>query len=169
MSGTGTGFDSSPIKGEGDSVGCVGLFTRVTRRPSGLRIKPAMTVWWDCLAITLCSQCQALGQALTLSRQGRGGLTVGLDLFSPSPALWIDESPITLCQRVRFQRKGVNALSFSSRKRPAYAGMTVLVLSCSPSPLIPLPSRERGIWWLFCKGLVNACRISHIHKTFDST
>ena len=41
------------------------------------------------------------------------------------PALWIDESPITLCQRVRLQRKGVNALSFSSRKRPAYAGMTV--------------------------------------------
>ena len=30
-------------------------------------------------------------------------------------ALWIDESLITLCQRVRFQRKGVNALSFSSR------------------------------------------------------
>ena len=24
--------------------------------------------------------------------------------------LWIDESPITLCQRVRLQRKGVNAL-----------------------------------------------------------
>ena len=38
--------------------------------------------------------------------------------------LWIDESPITLCQRVRFQRKGVYTLSFSSRERPAYAGMT---------------------------------------------
>ena len=41
------------------------------------------------------------------------------------PALWIDESPITLCQRVRFQRKGVYTLSFSSRERPACAGMTV--------------------------------------------
>ena len=30
---------------------------------------------------TLCSQCQALGQALILSRQGRGGL-VGVVLFA---------------------------------------------------------------------------------------
>ena len=36
-------FDSSPIKGEGDSVGCFDSFTRVTRRPSGLRIRSAMT------------------------------------------------------------------------------------------------------------------------------
>ena len=40
---------------------------------------------------------------------------VGLDCLHP--ILWIDESPITLCQRVRLYRKGVNALSFSSRKR----------------------------------------------------
>ena len=38
-------------------------------------------------------------------------------LSAPPPSLWIDESPITLYQRVRFQRRGVNALSFSSRKR----------------------------------------------------
>ena len=37
-------FDSSPIKGEGDSVGCVVLLlTRAA--PSGLRIKSAMTGW----------------------------------------------------------------------------------------------------------------------------
>ena len=42
--------------------------------------------------------------------------SVGVVLFTrvTLPPLWIDESPITLCQRVRFQRKGVNALSFSS-------------------------------------------------------
>ena len=38
------GFAKVSIKGEGDSVGCVVLFARVTRRPSGLRIKSAMTV-----------------------------------------------------------------------------------------------------------------------------
>ena len=53
-----------------------------------------------------------------VSIKGEGILSVVLDLFnrvSPAPHLWIDESPITLCQRVRLQRKGVNALSFSSR------------------------------------------------------
>ena len=42
VSGTGTGFDSSPIKGEGDWWVC--LFTaRPLPLPSGLRIKSAMT------------------------------------------------------------------------------------------------------------------------------
>ena len=40
-------------------------------------------------------------------------------------ALWIDESPMNLCEILGFQPKGANALSFSSRERPAYAGMTV--------------------------------------------
>ena len=31
---------------------------------------------------------------------------VGLSCCLPSPHLWIDESLITLCQRVRFQRRG---------------------------------------------------------------
>ena len=36
-------FDSSRVKGEGDSVGCVGLLLpRVTLRPSGLRTCPAI-------------------------------------------------------------------------------------------------------------------------------
>ena len=72
-------------------------------------------------------RCIVFTLALVLSHQGRGGfgrLVWACSLASPA-ALWIDESSITLCQRVRFQRKGVNALSFSSRKRPAYAGMTV--------------------------------------------
>ena len=47
-------FDSSPIKGEGDSVGCVGL--------------------------------------------------------SCCPALWIDESPMNLCEILGFQPKGVATL-----------------------------------------------------------
>ena len=33
------------------------------------------------------------------------------------PALWIDESPMNLYEILGLQRKGVNALSFSSRKR----------------------------------------------------
>ena len=41
------------------------------------------------------------------------------------PALWIDESLMNLCEILGFQPKGVATLSFSSRKRPAYAGMTV--------------------------------------------
>ena len=41
VSGTGTGFDSSPIKGEGDLVGL--SCCQPSRLPSGLRIKSAMT------------------------------------------------------------------------------------------------------------------------------
>ena len=36
-------FDSSPIKGEGDSVGWICLITAFHHCPSGLRIKSAMT------------------------------------------------------------------------------------------------------------------------------
>ena len=32
--------------------------------------------WFVCLVVTLCSQCQALGQALVLSHQGRGDMVV---------------------------------------------------------------------------------------------
>ena len=38
-----------------------------------------------CIVFTLCSQCQALGQALVLCRQGRGGWLVVLDLFTLTP------------------------------------------------------------------------------------
>ena len=37
-------FDSSPIKGEGVLMVGLSCFVRVTRLPSGLRIKSAMTV-----------------------------------------------------------------------------------------------------------------------------
>ena len=63
---------------------------------------------------------------------------VGFGLFHPChpSTLWIDESLMNLCEILGFQPKGVATLSFSSRKRPAYAGMTVS--SCfvllSPSP-----------------------------------
>ena len=57
-----------------------------------------MTRWWDCFVFTL---------TLALSHQGRGGKVVGVVLFTrvALPPLWIDESLITLCQRVRFQRR----------------------------------------------------------------
>ena len=125
VSGTGTGFDSSAIKGEGD-MGVVLLsappFT------SGLRVKSAMTgchallhtvdsrlrgndgkglfclvvaphtlplwiadqvrndVTMRCIVFILCSQCQALGQALILSHQGEGILSVGLACCQPGPS-----------------------------------------------------------------------------------
>ena len=37
-----------------------------------------------CIVFTLCSQCQALGQALVLSRQGRGGIWLVVLACSPS-------------------------------------------------------------------------------------
>ena len=40
------------------------------------------------IVFTLCSQCQALGQALILCRQGRGGWCFGL-LSARPPPLWI--------------------------------------------------------------------------------
>ena len=100
MSCTGTGFDSSPIKGEGDSAGCVGLFTP----PCGYCLEASMTVWWDCLVFTL-TPVSGTGTGFdTLSSRERGILAVVLACVAPPPHLWIDESPITLCQRVRLQR-----------------------------------------------------------------
>ena len=62
-------------------------------------------------------RCIVFTLILALSLDGRGDSVDRFVLFTRVvlPPLWIDESPITLCQRVRFQRKGVNALSFSSR------------------------------------------------------
>ena len=45
--------------------------------------------------------------------------------MTPFLALWIDESLMNLYEILGFQPKGVATLSLSSRKRPAYAGMTV--------------------------------------------
>ena len=64
-------------------------------------------------------------------------------------ALWIDESPMNLCEILGFQPKGANALSFSSRERPAYAGMTVrgiwTMLGHRFHPhLSPLPIKGEG-------------------------
>ena len=57
------------------------------------------------------------GRELTWMNMDRYGLGC--------PTLWIDESPMNLCEILGLQPKGVATLSFSSRKRPAYAGMTV--------------------------------------------
>ena len=62
--------------------------------------------WVFCLVVT--PPCGYWIKSSMTDRSGNDGR------LSPLP-LWIDESPITLCQRVRLQRKGVNALSFSSR------------------------------------------------------
>ena len=148
-----------------------------------LVVSPAPHLWiadqvrndvtMSCVVFTLCSRVRHWDRLWSSAVKGEGILSVVL-AFCHSPPLWFDESLITLCQGVRLQRKGVNVLSFSSRKRPAYAGMTVrgarawvvrikicrimgglqdwddADASFSPSPLIPLPSRERGFG---CVGL----------------
>ena len=68
------------------------------------------------LGVVLACCCPAL--YLWIADQVRNDVEV-------VPALWIDESLVNLYEILGFQPKGVNALSFSSRKRPAYAGMTV--------------------------------------------
>ena len=87
-------------------------------RPSGLRIKSAMTGWWDCLAITLCSQYQALGQALVLCHQGKG------DSTSPPPcgltSLRSRCASVCACNA-----KALSPYRSRPGERPAYAGMTV--------------------------------------------
>ena len=45
-------------------------------------------------------------------------------------ALWIDESVMNLYEILGFQPKDVATLWFSSSKRPAYSGMTVMRLVC---------------------------------------
>ena len=78
MSGTGTGFGSSLVKGEGDWLVVLSCFTRVTPHPVDSRLR---------------------------GNDGEGRGNDG-------------------------ERRGND---------------DVVGLSCSPSPLIPLPSRERGI------------------------
>ena len=52
----------------------------------------------DVVLLTLCSQSQALGQALILSRQGSGGLVVSVMVKSCVHALFLcGVCPINLC------------------------------------------------------------------------
>ena len=76
-------FDSSPIKGEG--ILSVGLYCSPHRLDSRLRGNDGVLVL-SCFHPR--SQCQALGQALILCRQGRGDL-VGWCWLVVCPALWI--------------------------------------------------------------------------------
>ena len=61
-----------------------------------------------------------------VSIKGEGDYVGWFGLVHPChpAALWIDESLMNLYEILGFQPKGVATLSFSSRKRPAYAGMT---------------------------------------------
>ena len=81
-------FDSSPIKGEGIWLVVLSCCCPARTLTSGLRIKSAMTGRsWYCLVVA----------------------------SHHTLPLWIDESPMNLCEILGFQLKGVNALSFSSR------------------------------------------------------
>ena len=92
-------FDSSPIKGEGNMSVGLDLFT-LTFDSSPIKGEGNMSVGLDLFTLTFDSS-PIKGEGIC----GWFGL-----LFSRTLPLWIDESLITLCQRVRFQRKGVNAL-----------------------------------------------------------
>ena len=86
-------------------------------------------------------RCIVFTLTLALSHQGRGDLVgcVGL-VVCPAPHLWIAD---------QVRNDGDIVPGVPAMWMPAYAGMTVrvgcFVLLFSPSPLIPLPSRERGI------------------------
>ena len=98
-------------------------------------------------------------------------------LVHPHPALWIDESPMNLCEILGFQPKGVATLSFSSRKRPAYAGMTVwwdclaVTLTFDSSPIkgegdsagwIGLLSPAHGLPLWIDEFLITLCQRVHL-------
>ena len=88
-------------------------------------------------------------------------LAASYSAWRVSSALWIDESLITLCQRVRLQRGRTSffiiLVPMNGRIKSAMTvrgGYGLVVdLTCSPSPLIPLPSRERG------NAVVLSCRL----------
>ena len=103
-------------------------FTLVTLPPLWIADQVRNDGTMRCIVFTLCSQCQALGQALVLSHQGRGGIWLVVLACSPS-------SP---CHPVVSRLRGNDG---EGRGNDGVVG-----LSCSPSPLIPLPSRERGDW-----------------------
>ena len=86
-----------------------------------------MTQCWCCLVVTLRSRVKHWDRLFDSSPiKGGGILSVGLYCCLPAshPTLWIDKSLMNLYEILGFQPKGVATLSFSSRKRPAYAGMT---------------------------------------------
>ena len=138
-------FDSSPIKGEGDSVGWVVLLLYARPLTSGLRIKSAMTVrcagLGRCVA-SFCGYCLEASTSLCATV-----VASSYSAWRVYPTLWF----------------------------PAYAGMTVrdawndgtgwigrCRVSFSPFAPVsgtgtgfgPLPSRERGIDG--CVGLLSA-------------
>ena len=101
------GFAKVSVKGEGDSVGCVVLFVRVTLPPLWIadQVRNDVTMLWHCFHPLI--PCQGLGHPhpSPLPSRERGILAVVLSCCCPAhPALRIDESLITLCQRVRLQR-----------------------------------------------------------------
>ena len=87
------------VRNDGLVVG----FVLFTLPPCGYCLEASMTVLaWICW--TGMMHCIVFTLTLALSHQGRGefGGCVGLVRPRHTPHLWIDESLITLCQRVRF-------------------------------------------------------------------
>ena len=87
------------VRNDGLVVG----FVLFTLPPCGYCLEASMTVLaWICW--TGMMHCIVFTLTLALSLDGRGefGGCVGLVRPRHTPHLWIDESLITLCQRVRF-------------------------------------------------------------------
>ena len=78
VSGTGTGFDSSVIKGEGDSVGCFGLLLPRTPCPVVSRLRGNDGVgdvegdWRLCCLVVVPDRRPPCGYCLEASMTGRG-------------------------------------------------------------------------------------------------
>ena len=71
-----------------DGLGWIGMPHPVDSRLRGNDGEGIMRIYrigtMRCIVFTLCSQCQALGQALVLFHQGRGGFCRLCCLVSPS-------------------------------------------------------------------------------------
>ena len=81
-----------------------------TRHPLWIADQVRNDVTMRGIVFTLCSQCQALGQALVLSHQGRGGLwRLGCLVVSPAPPLWIAD---------QVRNDGSGAVMLASRQYP---------------------------------------------------
>ena len=80
-------------QGRGGFGGCVGLLYALP--PLWIADQVRNDVTMRCIVFTLCSQCQALGQALILFHQGRGGLVGCVGLLYAPPCGYCLEASMT--------------------------------------------------------------------------
>ena len=83
----------------------------MTVRDAGMRVKDV----WNDVARGVVRQVLGVAFALPLPLWIADQARNDVASCPAVPTLWIDESPMNLCEIHGFQPKGANALSFSSR------------------------------------------------------